>query len=240
MKLHPRNQPVRVRATGGFTLTELLVVITVIAILASLLLPALAGGLRRSRSLRSLGNIRQLGLGMNLYSQDHGQLPLDPREPRAPSWVESLVPYLAAVDGVRTCPADPLREARLQARSCGYVPNYYTSGGRPQSFDGPGGDPVYGIDPDRNVDSLARPSDTFLLFEASNAGVVPGPRAIFDDHTHPDTWLFGWGHVTADIDPYRHGKTANYLFGDWHVATIPGDRLRSRIEAGENFALIPR
>ena len=228
------------RRRAGFTLVELLVVITIIAILASLLLPALAGTVRRSRALKSVGNVRQIGLAMNLYSQDHGQLPRDPREVDAPNWIEALAPYAGSVDGIRTCPADPLREARLRARSSGYVPNYYTSGGRPQSFSGPSGDPLYGLDPDRDIDTFARPADTFLLFEASNAGVIPGDRPMFDDHTHPDTWLFGWGHVTADIDPHRHGKTANYLFADWHVASIGADKLRARIEAGDNFAMIPR
>jgi prepilin-type processing-associated H-X9-DG protein len=45
--------------------------------------------------------------------------------------------------------------------------------------------------------------------------------------------------VLADIDPYRHGKAANYLHADGHVAAIPAETLRRRLEAGENFAAIP-
>jgi prepilin-type processing-associated H-X9-DG protein len=93
-----------------------------------------------------------------------------------------------------------------------------------------------------------RPAETFLAFEVSNQGVVfPAawdssaiPVPAFDDHTHPDTWVFGWAHVLADIDPHRHGRSANYLFADGHVTAIPADVLRRRLEAGENFAAIPQ
>jgi prepilin-type N-terminal cleavage/methylation domain-containing protein/prepilin-type processing-associated H-X9-DG protein len=228
------------RQPHGFTLVELLVVIAVITILASMLLPAFSGARRRALAVRSVSNVRQLGLGMHLYASDFGQLPRDPREEGESAWIFTIAPYLTAVDGIRTCPADPLREARMQARSCGYVLNYYTSGGQPASFDNPAGDPLFGFDPDRNVDAFPRPAETFLLFEASNAGVGASRPPVFDDHTHPDTWLLGWGHVLADIDPHRHGPGANYLFADWHVRSIPAARLRSRIENGDNFALIPR
>jgi prepilin-type N-terminal cleavage/methylation domain-containing protein/prepilin-type processing-associated H-X9-DG protein len=224
----------------AFTLVELLVAIGVIAILASLLLPALSHGRSKALSLRSISNARQLGLGMHLYAQDYSQLPRDPREAGATNWVFTIEPYLGTVDGLRTCPADPWREARRKARSCGYVLNYYTSGGRPPSFDNPEGDPLFGFDPDRNVDAYPRPAETFLLFEASNAGLDRDHPLAFDDHSHPDTWLLGWGHVLADIDPFRHGSGASYLFADWHLQTLNAARLRSRIEAGDNFAVIPR
>src|SRR5690606_37518576 len=139
--------------------------------------------------------------------------------------VESIAAYTGPADGIRVCPADRFREARLRAGSCGYVLNYYTSGGRPETFSGPNGDTVFGIDPDRNVNTYPRPSETFLLFEASNAG-VNGNSPAFDDHTHPDTCLLSWGHVLADIDPYRHGRAANYLFADWHVSSVPAVTLQ--------------
>ncbi len=204
-----RHKTPRARS-GGFTLVELLVVVAAVAILASLLLPALAAARQRALATRSLSNVRQLGLGMNLYALDHGQLPRDPREPGSPDWVETLSLYAGNVDGLRTCPADPFRDARSKARSCSYVLNYYTSGGKPQHFSDPNGDTVFEIDPDRNVDTFPRPSETFLMFEVSNAGVRTDPGPLFDDHTHPDTWTLGWGHVTADIDPLRHGPGANF------------------------------
>jgi len=55
----------------GFTLIELLVVIAIISLLAALLLPALGRGQHAARSTVCRSNLRQLGTGWTMYSQDH-------------------------------------------------------------------------------------------------------------------------------------------------------------------------
>src|SRR5918993_6089601 len=60
----------------GFTLTELLVVMGLIALLISLLMPALGQARAAARSTGCLSNLRQMGLAWTMYlSENRGHLP---------------------------------------------------------------------------------------------------------------------------------------------------------------------
>jgi prepilin-type N-terminal cleavage/methylation domain-containing protein len=77
---------------NGFTLTELLVVIAVIAILAALLLPALSKSKSRTQTIACLNNVRQLSTCWQLYTGDNNDL-LVPNDNIAggatgPSWCQ--------------------------------------------------------------------------------------------------------------------------------------------------------
>ena len=98
------------KISRAFTLIEMLVVIAIIALLAALLFPAIGGMQERGKATQDLSNLRQIGLGTQLYLNDNDGAYFLPTV----NWMQALCPkylpswkiFKSAFD-IRTTSEDP-------------------------------------------------------------------------------------------------------------------------------------
>jgi len=192
------------RSERGFSLTELMVVIVVVAILLALVLPAFARTKAAGGRATCLNNLKQWGLATHLFAADHDDF-LPPEGFANPlpihtntGWYVQLPQMLgmpryhdmewrtnAGADVGKTiwlCPANP-------RRSNGKNLFHYCLNA---NVDGSGT-----LDRPTCISSIPRPASTIWLFDSKNLPAIGG-----------------WSFVHTNL----HNKGAHLLFLDGHAA----------------------
>jgi len=229
------------RATRAFSLIELLAAITIVAALAALTFPVLAGLQMRSKSTVCLSNLRQVGMALLLYTgENNGNLPRTRHShSEEKAWIFLLSSYLEDVHEVRISPADPKGKDRLRRNGTSYIVNdaIFDIPTDPFGVPLPGGI--------GNIQRIQRPGRTMLAFVVSdNRGTGSS-----NDHTHTNQWT-SWPRFLADVEADRHrtgGRSpgrdrghSHYLYADGGARTFEASAIKPYFDQGINIGEVNR
>jgi prepilin-type N-terminal cleavage/methylation domain-containing protein/prepilin-type processing-associated H-X9-DG protein len=191
--------------TRDFTLIELLIVISIIALLAAMLLPALKNAREAAKRISCINNLKQVNLSAMSYSMSfNGYLPLCnnavPVQDIGSTWSSTLVLTGEAGWEVMHCPWWPLPKKGSPQWTDGrytYGMRYYTMGSSATRIN------LYRMEVGAN--KISNPSD-YPIFKDCISGSIGG--------LYFQSSGFGCGiHL-------RHNRLGNLTFADGHANSV--------------------
>ncbi len=227
-----KGAPLAQRRHAGFTLIELLVVIAIIALLLSIMLPALGRAREIGRQTACLSNLRQLTIAWTLYANAYKErcMPLAYfQAPEVPAGGEQLfwwgthgftsggvdfqkgfiAPFLdtaISIKSVLECPSQPWGSYRAQGPSPNpqLTSTYGYNGYYFSPSKTPGWASSIGRRPWKRLFEVPRPESVFVFADAMLPGGVQRNCALLDP---PLLYSFGYWDVNdSPTTSFRHSR----------------------------------
>ena len=193
----------------GFTLVELLVVITIIGILIALLLPAVQAAREAARRMQCTNNLKQIGLALAAYESSANAFPMgvywsirpqcDRPGGRVNGWVIAILPYLElenVYNSLNLNPATGWGSVNGGVNDAVYATNI-------AAYRCPSDDPV------------KFPSGNFQLSRSNYVGCFSPDGTLVEKSAYPKRFSY-------DSGPTTNPATARAIF-NWNISRTVAD-----------------